>query len=236
MIVANAFAGMRAACAAGAFAEGPPYTGAMPTSVSRILLVHGIWNAKSWLAPLAARLRAEGFAPRVFGYASVFGGPEQAVPRLVESLRAQSADAVVGHSLGGLLALEALRQAPGLAVRRVVCLGSPLRGSGTARELATHAWGAPLLGRSAGLLTRGMESWDGAAEVGVVAGDVPKGLGRLLRRFDEPSDGTVALAETRLPGVKDHCAVRCSHTGLAFSAPAAAQVAYFLREGRFRHS
>ena len=49
--------------------------------IRRILLVHGIWNAKSWLLPLAARLRAEGFAPQVFGYASVFGGPEQAVPR-----------------------------------------------------------------------------------------------------------------------------------------------------------
>lgn len=219
---------------AGAFPERPPYTDAMQKSGSRILLVHGIWNAKSWLAPLAARLRAEGFAPRVFGYASVFGGPEQAVPRLIESLRAQPTDAVVAHSLGGLLALEALRQAPGLPVRRVVCLGSPLRGSGTARELSAHAWGAPLLGRSAGLLARGVERWDGAAEVGVVAGDVPKGLGRLLRRFDEPSDGTVALAETRLPGVKDHCEVHCSHTGLAFSAAAAAQAAHFLREGRFR--
>lgn len=81
--------------------------------IRRVLLVHGIWNAKSWLAPLAARLRAEGFAPRVFGYASVFGGPEQAVPRLIDSLRAQPADAVVAHSLGGLLALEASRRGSG---------------------------------------------------------------------------------------------------------------------------
>ncbi|HZV37541.1 MAG TPA: alpha/beta hydrolase, partial [Pseudoxanthomonas sp.] len=85
----------------------------------RVLLVHGIWNAKTWLTPLAARLRAEGFAPRVFGYASVFGGPEQAVPRLIERLRAQPVEAMVGHSLGGLVALEALRQAPELPVRRV---------------------------------------------------------------------------------------------------------------------
>ncbi|HZV37578.1 MAG TPA: alpha/beta hydrolase, partial [Pseudoxanthomonas sp.] len=45
----------------------------------------------------------------------------------------------------------------------------------------------------------------------------------------------VALAETRLPGIADHCEVACSHTGLAFSAAAAAQAAHFLREGRFRH-
>ena len=202
--------------------------------IRRVLLVHGIWNAKSWLAPLAARLRAEGFAAQVFGYASVFGGPEQALPRLIERLRAQPVDALVGHSLGGVLALEALRHAPGLPVRRVVCLGSPLQGSATARELAAHAWGAPLLGRSAGLLARGLQAWDGAAEVGMVAGNVPKGLGRLLRRFDGPSDGTVALAETRLPGLADHCEVACSHTGLALSPIAAAQVAHFLRTGRFR--
>ena len=39
--------------------------------------------------------------------------------------------ALVGHSLGGLVALEALRRQPDLPVSRVVCLGSPLRGSGT---------------------------------------------------------------------------------------------------------
>lgn len=206
----------------------------MPMTPQRVLLVHGIWNAKSWLAPLAARLRAEGFAPQIFGYASVFGGPEQAVPQLIERLRAQPVDAMVGHSLGGLLALEALRRAPELPVRRVVCLGSPLLGSGTARELAAHAWGARLMGRSAGLLAHGLECWDGVAEVGVVAGNVPKGLGRLVRRFGGPSDGTVALAETRLPGLADHCEVACSHTGLAFSPVAAAQAAHFLREGRFR--
>ena len=204
--------------------------------IRRVLLIHGIWNAKSWLMPLAARLRAQGFAPQVFGYASVLGGPELALPRLIEHLRAQPVDALVGHSLGGLLALEALRQAPELPVRRVVCLGSPLRGSGIARELAAHAWGAPLLGRSADLLSRGLERWDGTAEVGMVAGNVPKGLGRLVRHFDEPCDGTVTLAETRLPGLADHCEVHCSHTGLAFSPQAAEQAVHFLREGRFRHS
>jgi len=34
---------------------------AQPSSMPRVLLVHGIWNAKSWLTPLARRLRHEGF-------------------------------------------------------------------------------------------------------------------------------------------------------------------------------
>ena len=206
----------------------------MSSDGARILLVHGLLNAKSWLWPLAARLRAEGYLPRVFGYASVFGGPARALPELVECLRAEPVAGVVGHSLGGLLALEALRQAPELAVPRVVCLGSPLRGSRVAGRLAARAWTRPLLGRSAGFLQAGLDGWEGRAQVGMVAGDVARGVGRLFAHFEGGSDGTVGLDETRLPGLADHCVVHCSHTGLVFSADAAAQAAHFLREGRFR--
>ncbi|WP_435012347.1 esterase/lipase family protein, partial [Xanthomonas arboricola] len=101
-----------------------------------VLLVHGIWNTAHWLLPLARRLRAEGLAPALFGYASVLGGPAQAVPRLIERLQATGAQLLVCHSLGGLVALQALRAAPELPVCRVVCLGSPLCGSAAARGLA----------------------------------------------------------------------------------------------------
>lgn len=180
----------------------------------RLLLVHGLHNARWWLVPLTARLRSQGFEPESFGYASVVGGPEPAVRALVERLRDAPVDGVVGHSLGGLIALEALRQAPDAAVSRVVCLGSPLRGSRIARAVAARAWTRPLLGRSATLLQAGLASWEGPAALGVVAGDVAQGMGRLFARFDGASDGTVALEETRLPGLADHCVVHCSHAGL----------------------
>lgn len=203
---------------------------------SRIVIVHGMLNARSWLWPMAARLRGQGFAVDVFGYSSLWEGPHTAVPRLVERLRAARADAVIGHSLGGLLALEALQQAPALAVARVVCLGSPLRGSETARRVAALAWARPLLGRSSKLLQAGVPQWRGEAEVGVVAGIAPRGMGCLFAHFKEPSDGTVALAETRLPWLADHVVLPCSHSGLVFSRDAVAQAGHFLRDGRFRHA
>lgn len=206
-----------------------------PTSPQRVLLLHGIWNAKAWLAPLAQRLRAMGLQVEVFGYPSVLGGPEIAVPRLIARLRDGPSLALLGHSLGGLVALEALRREPGLPVTRVVCLGSPLRGSGAARGLASRPWTSPALGRSAGLLQSGFERWDGRPQVGVVAGNVPHGLGRHFARFEGESDGTVGLEETRLPGLTDHCVVAASHSGLVFSAEAARQAAHFLQEGRFQH-
>ena len=202
----------------------------------RVLLVHGLLNADWWLRPLAAQLRREGFAPALFGYPSVRGGPDEAIPRLAERLSGGGFDAVVGHSLGGLVTLEALRLAPDAGVGRVVCLGSPLRGSATARNVAAARWSRPLLGRSAALLQDGLARWDGAAAVGVVAGDVPRGLGRLFSRFDCASDGTVGVDETRLPGLADHCVVHASHTGLVFSPLAARHAAHFLRHGRFEHA
>lgn len=206
-----------------------------PGTGPRVLLIHGLWNSRHWLAPMAWRLRAGGCQVRIFGYASVFGGAEAALPSLVDRLARGGFDGIVGHSLGGLLALQALRREPGLPVRRVVCLGSPLRGSAVARGMAAHRSGW-LLGRSAGWLHEGLPAWEGRAEVGVIAGCVAHGLGRLFARLEEASDGTVALAETRLPGVRDHCVVQASHSGLVLSAEAARQAMCFLREGRFLSS
>ena len=202
-------------------------------TTDRVLLVHGIWNAKSWLAPLAWRLWRAGFTPRTFGYPSIVGGPEPAIEALIERLRGEPPQYVVGHSLGGLVALEALRRAPDLPVPRMVCLGSPLRGSGTARTLAGYPRLAWALGRSGALLQAGCAPWEGPTRIGMVAGDVERGIGRLLTALEGPSDGTVALEETRLPGLAAHCQVHSSHTGLVFSAEAARQVAAFLRTGAF---
>nr|MBK0050456.1 alpha/beta hydrolase [Stenotrophomonas sp. S49] len=74
------------------------------------------------------------------------------------------------------------------------------------------------------------------AKVGLIAGSVPHGLGSLLGAMGEASDGTVALDETRLPGLADHCVVRTSHSGLVVSPDAARQTAHFLQHGQFDHS
>lgn len=200
---------------------------------TRVLLVHGLWNQPWWLLPLAWRLRRLGFQVERFGYPSIVGGPEPAIGALVARLRGGLPCHLVGHSLGGLVAVEALRRSPDLPVRRVVCLGSPLCGSATAQYLAAQRPLAWVLGRSAPLLLCGCRPWEGRAELGVIAGDLPRGIGRLLAAVGLESDGTVALSETHLPGARDYCRVRASHTGLVLSAEAARQVAAFLRHGAF---
>ncbi|MCC4597930.1 alpha/beta hydrolase [Xanthomonas campestris pv. phormiicola] len=209
--------------------------GAAVDRLPQVLLLHGIWNGRVWLGPLAWRLRREGFRVAAFGYSTAFGGAEAALPRLqrrIEQMAERGPVALVGHSLGGLIALQALRQAPQLPVTRVVCLGSPLAGSAVAQTLLRRGLGVAL-GRSAALLQQGLGRWDGPAAVGMVAGSVALGLGNRIAALGPQSDGTVALAETRVPGLRDHCLVRASHSGLLFSPLAARQAAAFLRHGRF---
>jgi pimeloyl-ACP methyl ester carboxylesterase len=201
----------------------------------RVILLHGLWMPGAAMHWLAAHLKAEGFEPETFSYHSVADGPDTAVPRLVELLDAGEGADIVAHSLGGLIALQALCESPGLPVARVVCLGSPLTGSGAVTGMLRWAPAAALLGRSAALLRTGISCWEGKAQVGVIAGRVPHGLGALFAGFDGEHDGTVAIAETQLPGLADHVVVDASHSGLLFSAEAAAQATAFLRDGHFLH-
>ena len=202
----------------------------------QIILLHGLWMRGFALALLHRRMAEAGFRVDRFDYMSVVSSQQ----RIVESLRlrirrhAPGPVHLVGHSLGGLLALQACRAATGLPPGRIVCLGSPLQGSAAARGFAGFGQGGEaLLGHNRELLEHGMARWDGEREVGVVAGRVPIGLGAMLAHMEGEHDGTVAVAETRLPGLADHCVVETSHTGLLLSADAARQVVHFLRHGRF---
>jgi pimeloyl-ACP methyl ester carboxylesterase len=190
------------------------------------------------LAMLHRRLMEAGFRVHRFDYLSVAATQQRILDRLQLRMTglAAEADAVhlVGHSLGGLLALRVCRETAGLPPGRIVCLGSPLLGSAAARGFANWGRGGEvLLGHNRALLEQGFERWDGPREVGMIAGRTPLGLGSVLGHLEGDHDGTVAVQETRLPGLTDHCVVEANHTGLLFSVDAAQRVARFLHHGRF---
>lgn len=204
----------------------------MQVTPQRVVLVHGIWMPGVVMSWMGRRMRAAGFDCESFGYLGVLRGPDDAMPRLAAVL-ARAPAYVLAHSLGGLIALQTLRLHPELPVPRVVCLGSPLLGSGAARGMRRHVWAAGSLGRAADLLERGFARWDGPAELGVIAGSMPMGLGHVFAGFDDEHDGSVAVAETRLPGLADHAVISASHSGMLFSDEAARLAIAFFREGSF---
>jgi pimeloyl-ACP methyl ester carboxylesterase len=189
---------------------------------------------------LRQRLSHAGFAVHGFEYASVAAQPKASSKRLQDRMRALaerfSASQVhlVGHSLGGIVALQSMRgDEDHLPKGRIVCLGTPFAGSAAARGLLEWPMGERMLGYSMRALLDGVPAWRGEREVGVIAGTLQHGLGAWLGNFRGEHDGTVAVEETRLPGATDHCVVQASHLGLLFSAEAAEQTIAFLRNGRF---
>jgi pimeloyl-ACP methyl ester carboxylesterase len=200
-----------------------------------VILLHGVWMRGLTLFSLARRLRAAGYTVDVFDYASVFGDTARTCERLRARMREAGSDRVhlVGHSLGGIVALEATRRMRDLPRGSIVCLGPPLKGSSIARLLAHLPGGRWILGSNRNALVAGVERWDGSRPVGVVAGQIPFGLGITIGALAAPHDGTVAVEETRLSGLADHCTVDATHTGLLFSSDVADLTVGFLRNGRF---
>jgi pimeloyl-ACP methyl ester carboxylesterase len=196
-----------------------------------VILLHGLWMRGYAMVLLARRLRTAGFAPEIVEYFTLLNTPEKAAEKIRQRMLRHGDRPVhlVGHSLGGLVSLLATRDdAP---AGRTVCLGSPLRGSQSALRMSRFA--PVLIGKSGRRLIAGLDAWTGAREVGVIAGNVPRGLGRIAGRLDGENDGTVTVTETKLPGITDHLVMPSSHTGLPFSAACADQVIAFLRTGRF---
>ena len=200
-----------------------------------VILLHGLWMRSFTLTMLRRRLERAGYLVDVFDYASVMRDTEMSAAQLLKRAHALGAEKIhfVGHSLGGLITLHALKQPRDFNVGRIVCLGSPLRGSAVARSVAGLPGGSYLVGKSADLLRSGLSRWSAPPAVGAIAGRLPLGVGFVVGSLASPNDGTVSVAETQLPGLTDHCIVPATHIGLVFSDEAANQTVSFLRTERF---
>ncbi len=188
------------------------------------------------------RLEKEfGFHTLLFSYPSVTGALDDNASALSQFIHEQDVDGmhIVGHSLGGVLALRMLANDRHALPGRVVCLGSPLTGSRAADILNAQEWAEEIIGRSLppGVIHEAANEWashvcDGR-DIGVIAGNVPLGFGRLVANFDEDNDGTVAVSETRIGGARDHLIMPVSHKGMLVSSDVADQAGSFLRRGEF---
>jgi pimeloyl-ACP methyl ester carboxylesterase len=180
-----------------------------------VLLVHGLGRTPLSMFGLAAALRRAGHRTRFFGYLPTLESVPRIVARLTRLLRRFGGGPVglVGHSLGGLLLRRALADVPELRDRRLVLLGSPqvpARAAQLASRFPPFRW-----------LTRGCGRFLCSTEVvpiprgpyTLVAGTAGP-VGRWSPFGNEPNDGLVGVAETRLVATDEPVRVPALHTFL----------------------
>lgn len=202
-----------------------------------VVVVHGLWlpGIETWV--LRRRLERAGFNAYLFRYRSVSDSLKRNSELLLQFVDRLSERKVhvLGYSLGGVVSACMLQDHHVERIGRLVCLASPLNGSASALALSRLPGGSGLLGRTATELAArgGLDAWHGATELGIVAGDIGVGLGRILGALEGPNDGTVAVAETRLEGASDHVVRHVSHFSMLFSGRVADDALRFIRNGTF---
>jgi len=188
------------------------------------------------------RLEKEyGMRVLLFNYPSVSGTLDENAASLARFMHEQELDGahMIGHSLGGVVAMRMLAKDANALPGRVVCLGSPLCGSRAADFLSRQDWAELILGRTlgAGVLHEAANEWGShvceSRDIGVIAGTVPFGVGQFVADLQEDNDGTVAVSETRLAGAADHICLSVSHKGMLVSRDVVDQAAAFLKRGSF---
>lgn len=203
-----------------------------------VVYAHGLWLSGHEAFLLRRRLEKDrGYAWHAFNYASTLLTMSEIADALNECIAALDAPRVhlVGHSLGGIAILRCLERHPQQPPGRVVFMGTPSLASRAAKAMGRFRFGRALLGQAAGeeLLYAHERRWMHGRELGIIAGNQPLSLGRLMIEFNEPNDGTVAVSETWLPGAKQHLLLPVSHTGMLLSARVAHEVGQFLEYGHF---
>jgi hypothetical protein len=207
-----------------------------------VVLLHGLARGHGSMARLGRALRARGFdtASRTYpsrrhsiGYLA-----DEIAAWIVGHARDRAVSAVT-HSMGGVIVRHV--RDPRIRWHRIVMLAPPNQGSQLAAAVAANPVFRWYYGPAGSELAQDAARWPPPpAPFAVIAGT--RGLAltnptswTLGRRFASAvkHDGTVAVDETRLPGMAAFAEVDATHTWIMNDARVQQLVADYLTDGRF---
>ncbi|MGB8338753.1 MAG: alpha/beta fold hydrolase [Burkholderiales bacterium] len=207
---------------------------------SAVVVVHGLYLNAFCTRLWQNHLRDAGYDAYGFEYDSFKNSLSDSAEKLAEYVSNIKNEQIfcVGHSLGGLLIMQMLKELPDSRIRRLVLVGSPYQQSHVAGILSHSRVGRMIMGKAMLQWTlQGPVIPPPGVEVGVIAGKRPVGSGRLVAPgIPSPHDGTVAVAETAVPGMADRVVLPVTHTQMLFSRLVMRHMEYFLRNGFFERA
>ncbi|WPC76811.1 alpha/beta fold hydrolase [Vibrio porteresiae] len=200
-----------------------------------IVLLHGLYMNALVMQPLKYRLEKMGYSTHVLNFSTVTIDTEHLFNSIDAALSSDQPNALVGHSLGGLIIQKylAARHPSAEIISHVVTIGSPMQGAAIVRAIDEMGMSGILGDAKEFGLEPHDNHWHFPQKLGCIAGNMAWGVMPLLLGFDISSDGTVSVAETQIPGMTDHIETSNTHLTLLYSDEVAEQIHFFLANDKF---
>lgn len=213
-----------------------------------VVLLHGLGRTRMSLLVMERVLRRAGYAVVNQSYPSKSADMRTlaalAVGEGVGRARAIAPQArihFVAHSMGGILLRAYFSETDPEGFGRAVLLSPPNKGSEIVDFMKQIGLAEMVLGPAGAALGAADEEAAPAVlpdlplHYGVIAGD--RSLNPAMSALiPGPNDGKVAVAQTLLPGAKDHIVLPVTHTLMMNEPMTLWQTARFLRRGAFDHA
>ena len=207
-----------------------------------VILLHGLARTQHSMAKLAANLQKNHYIVINQNYPStkktIHELAEENLPALINQCLKYHPTHIdfVTHSLGGLILQDYLYHHDLPQLQNFVMLAPPNHGSPLADLLQDNWLIKTLLGPSLPELTiqRQKQFYKPKyCKIGIIAGNFSfNPLAKIV--FQEPNDGTVAVASARMPIANDFLTLPVSHTFIMGNKQVIAEVIHFLTYGHFQ--
>jgi triacylglycerol lipase len=221
---------------------------AVPAAATEcVVLLHGLARTSTSFSKMEAALMEDGYATANVDYPSREHEIAELATIAVEGglTTCRAIDGIetihfVTHSLGGILLRQYLSSTPIEELGRVVMLGPPNQGSSAVDELEGMPgfdWLNGPAGRQLGKQDDSVPLSLGPVdfELGVIAGN--RSIDPITSAvLDDPDDGRVSVADTKVEGMDDFIIVEHSHAFMMRMQGPIELTKTFLRTGRFSES